>query len=210
MTTLLTFGDSNTYGTVPIFDETTRVRYAPETRWPRRVAAALGWELVEAGLPGRTVATPDPNDMGVHMDGRLGLQIALESCGPIDLMTLMLGTNDVKQAFNLTAEEIAAQLEDLIETALSNEMQSRHNGFKLLLIAPPPIREVGYLADKYAGAEQASNALPALLEALAKKHKIAYINAGDFIKVSDIDGVHYAAEMHGKLANAVASILSAL
>lgn len=210
MTTLLTFGDSNTYGAAPIYDEFTRVRYAQGTRWPTRVASALGWDLVEAGLPGRTVATPDPNDMGAHMDGRLGLQIALQSCGPIDVMTLMLGTNDVKQAFGLTAQMIASQIEGLVETALSKDMQASHNGFKLLLIAPPPVREVGYLAGKYKGAERASNALPALLETLAQKHKIAYVNAGDFIEVSEIDGVHYSAEMHGKLADAVASALRAI
>lgn len=207
MTTLLTFGDSNTFGTAPIFDETTRTRFAPDIRWPPRVAAALGWELVEAGLPGRTVATPDPDDMGVHMDGRLGLRIAGASCGPIDIMTLMLGTNDVKKAYNLNAETIATQVEGLLQIALSEDMQDRHDGFKILLIAPPPVRETGYLAEKFIGAETASNALPALYQTLAAKHGIAYLNAGDFIEVSPIDGVHYEAEMHVKLADAVATKL---
>jgi lysophospholipase L1-like esterase len=123
MTTLLAFGDSNTYGSAPIPQEGFRQRFDMATRWPTRVTAALGWGLVEAGLPGRTAATPDPDDMGAHMDGRLGLRVALESCGPIDAMTLMLGTNDVKAAFGLSAEIIADQIDDLLTTAFSDEMQ---------------------------------------------------------------------------------------
>lgn len=207
MTTLLTYGDSNTYGSAPIPFEGFRQRFDSATRWPTRVATALGWDLVEAGLPGRTAATPDPDDMGEHMDGRLGLDIALQSCGPIDHMTLMLGTNDVKKKFVLTASEITTHIEGLVFTALSDEMQERHDTFKLLLIAPPPVRETGFLADKYAGAEEASNALPELLQSLAQKHNIAYLSAGDFIEVSDIDGVHYAPEMHIKLADAIAQKL---
>lgn len=210
MTTLLTFGDSNTYGSAPLYADDIRERYDAATRWPPRVAAALGWDLVEAGLPGRTAATPDPNDMGVHMDGRLGLAIALQSCGPIDYMTLMLGTNDVKKTFALTAPEIADHIEGLVATALSDDMQARHNGFKLLLIAPPPVRETGFLAEKYKNAELASNALPALLQGIATRHATGFLNAGDYIDVSDLDGVHYGPEMHEKLGKSVTSALKKL
>ncbi|MEY8096119.1 GDSL-type esterase/lipase family protein [Falsihalocynthiibacter sp. S25ZX9] len=210
MTTLLTFGDSNTYGAAPLYADDIRERYDAATRWPTRVSASLGWDLIEAGLPGRTAATPDPTDMGDHMDGRLGLAIALQSCGPIDYMTLMLGTNDVKTHLALTATEIAAHIEGLVATALSDEMQTRHNGFKLLLIAPPPVREIGFLTEKFANGETASNALPALLKDIATRHGTAYLNAGDYIEVSEMDGVHYGPEMHEKLAVAVTGTLAKL
>lgn len=210
MTTLLTFGDSNTYGTAPIYADDIRERLNAQTRWSARAARTLGWDLVEAGLPGRTAATPDPDDMGVHMDGRLGLRIALESCGPIDVMTLMLGTNDVKTAFGLTADTIASHIDGLLETALSDEMQARHKGFKLLLIAPPPVRETGFLEESFIGAHAKSLALAQQLAERAKTRGAAFLNAGDYINVSEIDGVHYGAEMHAKLAVAVADALAKL
>ena len=56
-------------------------------------------------LPGRTTCLPDPV-MGAHMDGVVGLRIALESNGPIDLLTIMLGTNDAQYHHARSAEQI--------------------------------------------------------------------------------------------------------
>ncbi len=109
MPALLTFGDSNTNGVLPIRIEGERRRLGPADRWPGVALAALGegWSLAEEGLPGRTTAHPDA-EMGPHMDGRVGLMIALETHWPIDVMTLMLGTNDLKVQFDVTPERIAA------------------------------------------------------------------------------------------------------
>ena len=57
--------------------------------------------MVEEGLPGRTAQYDDPV-MGAIMNGRPALRMALQSHGPIDVMTLMLGTNDVKTRFAST------------------------------------------------------------------------------------------------------------
>lgn len=209
MTRLLTFGDSNTHGILPLFDEDTRERLAPDERWPGIVKSEIGCELIEEGLPGRTAATKDP-EMGPEMDGRLGLAIALKSHGPLDVMTLMLGTNDVKSAFGLSAKSIAQHIEELIDFALSPDIQERHNGLKLLLIAPPPVREVGYLKEKFHGAEAKSRALTPLLDNLAAAKGIAFLDAGKHIAVSETDGVHYGAEKHTRLGLAVAAKLASL
>ncbi|MCV6823810.1 MULTISPECIES: SGNH/GDSL hydrolase family protein [Halocynthiibacter] len=209
MTRLLTFGDSNTHGTLPKFADDIYERLAPEERWTGIVQAELGCDLIEEGLPGRTAATPDP-DMGAHMDGRLGLAIALNSHGPLDVMTLMLGTNDVKTAFGLDAKTVASHIEGLVDYALSEDIQKRHSGFKILLIAPPPVRETGFLKEKFRDAEPKSRALTPLLQDLASAKGIEFLDGGKFVDVSPIDGVHYGAEMHTRLGLAVAAKLATM
>jgi lysophospholipase L1-like esterase len=105
MPVLLCFGDSNTHGTPPMRQQGEYRRFDAATRWPVLAAKALGWDLVEEGLPGRTVQFADPV-MGAHMDGREGLKMALQSHGPIDFLTIMLGTNDAKARYGASPELI--------------------------------------------------------------------------------------------------------
>ena len=106
MPVVMCFGDSNTHGTPPIVDLARYDRYGVGVRWPSRVQAALGCAVIEEGLPGRTAQFEDPI-MGAHMNGQVGLKIALESHGPLDVLVLMLGTNDVKAMFNQPAADVA-------------------------------------------------------------------------------------------------------
>ncbi len=209
--TLLCFGDSNTHGTQPITGQGVRARYDGKTRWPRVARAALGpeWDLVEEGLPGRTAQFEDPI-MGAFMDGRPGLRIALQSHGPIDVLTLMLGTNDVKTRFGATAEKVTAGIAGLIDIALSDDMQARHEGFKTLLICPPPVKEVGPISGEFFGGRDVSVALSSLYADLATARGIGFLDAGQFVGVSDLDGVHYEADAHVKLGQVVAKAVESL
>ncbi len=212
MPTLLTFGDSNTHGTPPILvaGESYR-RYGPAIRWPRRAQAALGaeWELVEEGLPGRTAQFNDLM-MGDHMNGQGGLKIALESHGPIDVLTIMLGTNDVKARFGASPETITGGIAALLDLAQGREMQDRHGGFAILLICPPPVLEQGPIGDEFYGGRARSLALPPLYAALAKARRVGFLDAGALISVSPIDGVHYDEAAHAVLGEAVAEAVQAL
>lgn len=208
MPILLCFGDSNTHGTPPIVTRGEYRRFDAATRWPRVLAGLLrGWEVVEEGLPGRTAQFPDPV-MGDHMDARLALRVALQSHGPLDAMTLMLGTNDVKARFGATPDHVAAGIAGLLDVALSPEVQDRHGGFRVLLICPPPVQEVGFLAPEFLGGREKSLALPPLYEAQARVRGCAFLDAGRVIEVSPVDGIHYEAEAHAKLAQAVAEALT--
>ena len=203
MTVLLTFGDSNTHGTPPITDIGVYNRFDAATRWPCRAAAELGWSLVEEGLPGRTAQFDDPI-MGSHMNGQVGLKMALCSHGPIDLLTVMLGTNDVKARFCATPEMVAGGIASLLDIAQGVEMQTRHGGFQILLICPPPVVEVGPIRAEFYGAAAKSQALAGQLAALAQARGVGFLDAGQVISVSLIDGVHYDAPAHAVLARAVA------
>lgn len=211
MTTLLTFGDSNTHGTPPIVNRSEYHRFGADVRWPQVCWRALGagWDLVEEGLPGRTAQYDDPV-MGAHMNGRDGLKIALQSHGPVDVMTLMLGTNDVKARFASTPEMVVAGIAGLLDIALSAEMQTRHGGFKVLLICPPPVEEVGPIAGEFFGGAARSRALPPLYSALARARGVGFLDAGPLITVSPVDGIHYAPDAHLTLGRAVAQAVQAL
>jgi lysophospholipase L1-like esterase len=208
---LMTFGDSNTHGTPPIVDRSQYHRFGAEIRWPTVVQGLLGpgWSLAEAGLPGRTAQFEDPV-MGAHMDGRAGLKIALQSHGPLDAMTLMLGTNDVKTRFGATPAQVTAGIAGLLDIALGAEMQTRHGGFKVLLICPPPVVETGPIAAEFLGSAETSAALAPLYARLAAARGIGFLDAGQVIAVSPQDGIHFEAAAHGQLAQAVAQAVALL
>lgn len=209
---MLCFGDSNTHGSPPMkaIGEPYR-RFGPEVRWPQVACRALGpdWQLAEEGLPGRTAQFEDPV-MGTHMNGREGLRIALQSHGPIDVLTIMLGTNDTKACFGATPEMITAGIAGLLNIAQSVEMQTRHGGFKVLLICPPPVEEVGCLAGVFFGGRARALALAPLYQALAAALGVGFLDAGRVLAVSPVDGVHYDEAGHAALGHAVAASVAVL
>lgn len=211
MPVLLTFGDSNTHGTPPIVDRSRYERFGPGVRWPTVAHAALGagWDLAEEGLPGRTAQFDDPV-MGAHMNGRVGLRIALQTHGPVDVMTLMLGTNDAKARFSTTPDQIASGIAGLLDVATHDEYQTRHGGFKILLICPPPVLEQGPIRQEFFGARARSQALPPLYRALAANYGCGFLDAGEVISVSPVDGVHFDEDAHRKLGAAVAAEVARL
>ena len=165
--------------------------------------------MIEEGLPGRTAMYDDPV-MGAHMNGQAGLKIALESHGPIDVLVLMLGTNDVKARFTSTPEQVVGGIASLLDIAQHRLMQERHGGFQTLLICPPPVVEVGPIRHEFWGGAARSVALPPLYQALAKARGIGFLDAAAVIAVSPIDGVHFGIEEHAKLATAVQEKLAGL
>lgn len=205
MPVLMTFGDSNTHGTPPVVRRGLYARYPVGVRWPTITHAALGdeWTLVEEGLPGRTTMFPDPL-MGPHMDGRTGLRIALESHGPIDVLTIMLGTNDTKAMFGATPEAIAGGMAALLGIANSLEMQERHGGFKTLVICPPPVKVQGPIADVFFTGDRKGPALPALYAELAAHWGAGFLDAGQHISVAEADGVHFTEDASAVLGQVVA------
>ena len=148
--------------------------------------------------------------MGDFMDARIGLRIALQSHGPLDVMTLMLGTNDIKTRFGATPRMVTAGIACLLDIALSVEMQTRHGGFQILLICPPPVLEQGPIAGEFFGSRDTSLALPPLYQALAEARGCAFLDAGKVIEASPVDGIHFEAGAHVALGAAVAAAVSAL
>jgi lysophospholipase L1-like esterase len=79
----------------------------------------------------------------------------------------------------------------------------------VLLVAPPPILEVGCLAGMFEGGAAKSQRLAAEVEAAAKRVGVPFLDAGQVVKVSPIDGIHYDAEANPALAEAFAAAIRA-
>ncbi|MBV2361024.1 SGNH/GDSL hydrolase family protein [Thalassococcus sp. CAU 1522] len=207
MKTVLVYGDSNSHGTRPMAQAGVSVRHGPADRWPSVMATALGPDVsvICEGLPGRTTVHNDSVEGGAR-NGAAVLPAILHSHKPIDLLVIMLGTNDLKARFSVTAWEIARSVERLV-------LMSRAEGVSgaEMIVAPPPVRETGTLVDVFAGAETRQTGLADHMRAVAAQLGCAFVDAGAVVASSDTDGVHWEAGQHHRfgahMAGAVADAL---
>lgn len=207
--TVLLFGDSNTHGTMPMPDLGFSGRFGREERWAGRLAKLLsGWEVIAEGHPGRTTVHDDPVE-GAHRNGLTVLPALLESHKPLDLVVIMLGTNDLKERFSVNAGDIAHSLERLARVVKASDCGPEGRGPDVLLVAPPPIIEVGCLRGMFAGGAAKSVALAAEVQAAAKRAGVGFLDAGKVVAVSPIDGIHYDAAANPALAGAIAAAIRA-
>ena len=211
MTTVLCFGDSNTHGTMPLPAQDVIDRHGPEVRWPGVMARELGsdFRVIEEGLPGRTTVHDDPIE-GAHMNGLTALPMLVGSHSPLDIVVLMLGTNDLKTRFSVTAADIAAALERLVGALRVHCTAPGRTQPQILLVAPPPIQEVDWLAEKFVGGAAKSKGLGGAIGRSAERLGAAFLDAGEHIEVSPVDGLHYDAATHSTLGQVIASAVRKL
>ncbi len=133
MRKIVCFGDSNTYGYIT---ETGR-RYKKKVRWPGRLEKLLGdsYQVVEEGLCGRTSAFEDKTESGLC--GLDSIERVIKEQVPLDLLIVMLGSNDCKTQFGAAAEEITEGVKKVIQKA----RESSSEEFDILLIAPAMMTE---------------------------------------------------------------------
>ena len=133
---ILCFGDSNTHGTNPVGP-----RYGEDGRWPMILQALLGedFRVIEEGFGGRTIAFDDPVEGG-YKSAMDYLPPCLMSHDPLDMVIVMLGTNDVKQRFAMSAPAIAQALAHLLRLVHLYATDARGEPSRVLVIAPPPVR----------------------------------------------------------------------
>lgn len=109
MKNILCFGDSNTFG----YDILKDSRFPWGVRWTSILQEKLGsdYRIIEEGMGGRTTVWDDPIEN--LQSGKTYLLSCLESHWPLDLVIIMLGTNDLKTRYALNAHDIAAGVETL-------------------------------------------------------------------------------------------------
>jgi lysophospholipase L1-like esterase len=210
MKTILCYGDSNTHGTAPMGDLDDDRRFGADERWAGVLRAALGsgWALVEEGLPGRTTVLDDPIE-GANRNGLSYLAPCLESHRPLDVVTIALGTNDLKARFGMPPGDIAAGAGILVE-GVKSVLAAFGQTAKVLLIAPPPILEVGCLAEMFAGGAVKSRQFARYYQAVAARTGAAFLDAGAAIASSPVDGIHFDLPAHKLLGQAVAAAVRQL
>lgn len=207
MRSLLCYGDSNTHGTKPMPDLNGAGRFDRDERWTGRLAQMLSdWEVITEGHPGRTVVHDDPVE-GEHRNGLTILPAILESHRPVDVVLLMLGTNDLKPRFAVNAMDIATSLERMVRFIRSSDCGPGGRAPEVLLVSPPPIIEVGCLAEMFAGGAAKSHGLAARIADVAARQGVPFLDAGAIVEVSPIDGIHYDADANPLLARAFAQAI---
>lgn len=209
--TVLCFGDSNTHGTIALAHPLDIRRYGRDIRWPCQMATALGddWHVIEEGHPSRTTVHDDPVE-GVHKNGIRVLPALLDSHRPIDLVIIMLGTNDLKMRYHVPAMDIAISVERLLLMVAGSIAGPGLKPPKVLLVAPVPIEETGFLAEMFAGGAGKSRTLAPYLQAIAARHGAGFLDAGTVTTVDPVDGIHLTAEGHTPLARAMTDTVRTL
>jgi lysophospholipase L1-like esterase len=201
------YGDSNSWG----YDPATQRRFGPDARWTGVVQRELGsgYRVIEEGLNGRTTNVDDP--LQPDRNGMDYLPPCLESHQPFDLVTIMLGTNDLKARFNRSASDIAEGAAFLANLARLTPFGPDGGAPNVLLIAPPPIATLTAFADMFAGGQEKSRHLARHYQEYAGWYAgVAFLNAGDVIVSSDLDGIHFDASEHEKLGRRVAELAKEL
>jgi lysophospholipase L1-like esterase len=199
MKNILCYGDSNTYG----YDGDTGTRFERNVRWTGVLQKLLGEEyyVIEEGLGGRTTVWDDPIEE--HKNGKRYLLPCLDSHKPLDLVIIMLGTNDLKVRFSLSARDIADGMENLIKTTLKSDCGREGGAPKILLMSPPPIVVLPIFAEMLQNSEEKSKKLAPYYKEIAEKYKIEFLDVGEIILTCEADGVHFDAENHKKLAEVI-------
>ncbi len=195
---ILCFGDSNTWGTRPEGG-----RFPKSLRWPGVLQQALGGRVsvLADGVPGRTTALSDPDQPG--RNGLEALPGALDATAPVDLLVLMLGTNDLKRVFQRSPEQVASGMEGLVRVALRSAAGPGGAAPEVLVVAPPPFDEA-VTGALFRGRGWAAERLAEEYRTLARRLRVHFFDAATAALPSRVDGVHLDAEGHARLGYALA------
>ena len=199
---VLCFGDSNTFGYAPDGS-----RFADDMRWTGRLQERLGpgYTIIEEGYNGRTTIFDDPVEGG-YKSALQYLPPCVMSHNPLDLVLLMLGTNDTKERFSMNAFTISQCVEQLISQIERYARDGEMNHSKILLVSPIEIGE--NLMQVWTGpifgprAIEISKSFEHEYSRVAEKLGAHFLSASRHAKPCAEDAIHMNAEEHAKLAAA--------
>lgn len=200
MKRILCYGDSNTWG----YDPLTLDRFDEHTRWTRILSKSLGgaYEVIEEGLNGRTTVWDDPIEG--YKSGKDYLIPCLNSHRPLDLVIILLGTNDLKARFSVPAYDIAEGARLLVGMVQASQAGIGGRSPQVLLLAPLPTARLSEYAEMFEGAEEKSLKFAGYFARIAQEMGCAFMDTGAVIVSSPLDGIHFEAGEHRKLGQAVA------
>ena len=209
---IVCFGDSNTHGYCadPADCADGGDRFNEEERWTCLLQKKLGSSclVIEEGLSGRTTVFPDP--LHECMSGLDAIYSCLMSHEPVDLLVIMLGTNDTKERLGANAACIAIGAERLIMKAKSVPAW-RDGKPNILLISPPHIGEGLYLRPEGVpmgnGCPQKSIELSGYLRPVAERQGCAFLDAEGIAEFNRIDCMHLSRKGHAQLADHLAGVI---
>lgn len=204
---VLIYGDSLVYGLVPLEHR----RYNDGERWTTIMAEMLGddWHVVEEGLRSRTLQGENP--FYRERDGNKQYGPILASHLPLDLIIIMLGTNDCLEVMGKNAQQISDGLNKYLHDTVEWSKECHFKTPKLLIVSPPKINE-GIANNgprqRFRGAGEKSADLPLHYRKFAEDNNLFFYDAS-CIPTSEKDGVHLDLEANRNLGEALAKFISA-
>ena len=213
MKRILCYGDSNTWGfhAFPAKEGRAPERFDENTRWTGRLQKALGedYHVYEAGLNGRTTVFED-----YSLGGRSGidsLPVVFEMADPLDLVVVMLGTNDVRDQFISSTMFLVRCMERFLVRLKQLIAASFNPACQILVIAPPkanpdvedPFAYTKEWADRIAE-------LPAGYEEVCARMGVHFANGYDWAEPGLADGLHLGAEGHASFAAEIEKVIRSI
>lgn len=200
MKKVLCFGDSNTYG----YNPKNGARYDLNTRWTGilQTLCGNGYEIIEAGCNNRTAFSNNP--YGIELTGCKILPSYLSD--DLDFVILGIGINDLQKSYNPSGEEFKAGMASVIEITRKLSPHAR-----IILLVPSSIKECilkGYFGVLFDSISvEKSKRFGVMYRDLAAEYDCDLLDLNEIAEVSDIDGLHYTAAEHKKIAAAVFNLL---
>jgi lysophospholipase L1-like esterase len=186
---ILAFGDSLTWG----FRAGEWTRHAFEDRWPNVLAAGLGagCRVIEEGMNGRTTVFPDPTE-SAERNGAVALPMLLTTHQPLDLLIIMLGTNDIKYANRCRAFDAAMGIARLIQIAQQFPYLPSFAPPQILVMSPPALCKTNdeWFNDLWGHAIEESKLFTRHYKRVAEEMKVHFFDAGSVAKTDQTDGGH--------------------
>ena len=207
MKQILVYADSLTWGIIP----NTRKRLTFDKRWPgvfenTLLEQGVSVRIIENCLNGRRTVWNDPFKPG--RDGSEGLGQVIEMHSPLDLVILLLGTNDFQCTHENNAWLSAQGVAKLINLIRQAPIEPGMPTPEILVVAPPVIHEAkGVLLRKFEGAEQRCAGLTQELEQVAKEQQTLFFDMNKVTEASRIDGIHLDEDQHGTFGMALADFV---
>ncbi len=203
MKQILCYGDSNTYGLIPKEGG----RYPWGIRWTSILNEKLGIEnyrVIEEGLCGRTTIFGDPLRKG--RCGTKMLPVILETHNPIDIIVVMLGTNDCKTIYGATADFIGKGISKIIDQVRTYAGKSR-----ILMISPihlgSDVWKSDYDPEFSVLSVSTSKELAGIYKKVCENENIYFLDASIYADPSSTDQEHLDEEGHRLLAEAIFQIV---
>ena len=207
---IVCFGDSNTHGYCADPNDCADGgdRFNENERWTCLLQKSLGEDylVLEEGLSGRTTVFSDP--LHESMPGIETVYSCLMSHEPVDLLIIMLGTNDTKERFAANAPAIAVGMERLLLKCKSIPCWSG-NQPNILVVCPPPLGEGFHDEVMGNGCVEKSVALPPYMEAVACRNNAHFLDAAE-CEFNPVDFTHLTRRGHAQLANMLAPVVTNL
>lgn len=191
---LLCCGDSNTYG----YDPRSYLggRYPESVRWTA-LLRGYGWDVINRGENGRSIP---------RGDGEIKAAVQSLCREEADILTVMLGSNDLLQPSCPSAQECADRMERFLATLLHADSWEKPR--KVLLVAPPPMALGDWVQDEKTIA--VSRCLAECYENTARLLGVGFADAGGWGVDLAYDGVHFSESGHLAFAEGIHQALTKL